>query len=76
MGPAALLSINNKRYYLSIVDDFSKYTWCFPLLNKSDVTKSFLQFKLMVEKYLVSKFGMFKVTMKVNFNLSKLSSIQ
>jgi hypothetical protein len=50
-GPTALLSIDNKRYYLSIVDDFSKYTWCFPLFNKLDVSKSFLQFKLIVEKH-------------------------
>jgi len=36
-GPAPLTSVNNNRYYFSIVDDFSKCTWFYPLELKSDV---------------------------------------
>jgi hypothetical protein len=51
-GPAPLLFSNNKRYFLCIVDDFSKYFWLFPLTYKSDVLAVFTQFKAMVENFL------------------------
>jgi hypothetical protein len=50
-GPDPLNSVNNNRYYLSIVDDFSKYTLFYPLKLKSDVLATFLRFKLLVETY-------------------------
>jgi hypothetical protein len=50
-GPAPLFSSNYKRYFLCIVDDFSRYSWVFPLNCKSDVISTFTQFKLLVEKY-------------------------
>jgi hypothetical protein len=50
-GPAPLLSINNKRYYLSIVDDFSWYSWLFPITLKSDALSIFLEFQTLVENY-------------------------
>jgi len=54
-GPAPMLSINNNRYYLCIVDDYSKYSWVFPLNAKSDVTPTFLRFKNLVENYFSCK---------------------
>jgi len=50
-GPAPLFSSNNKRYFLCIVDDFSRYSWVFPLNCKSDVISTFTRFKLLVEKF-------------------------
>lgn len=50
-GPAPLVSLNNNRFYLCIVDDFSKYNWVFPLTHKSDVSSVFLRFKCLVKKY-------------------------
>jgi hypothetical protein len=54
-GPAPMLSMNNKRFFLCIVDDFSKYVWIFPLSQKSDVYATFLRFKILVENYFNSK---------------------
>jgi hypothetical protein len=54
-GPAPLTSVNNNRYYLSIVDDFSKYTWFYPLELKSDVCAIFLRFKHLIETYFSTK---------------------
>jgi hypothetical protein len=45
----------NNRFYLSIVDDFSKYTWLYPLRLKSDVCATFLRFKQLVETYCDTK---------------------
>jgi hypothetical protein len=50
-GPAPLFSTNNKRYFLCIVDDFSRYSWTFPLNCKSDVIVTFIRFKQLVEKF-------------------------
>jgi hypothetical protein len=54
-GSAPLKSVNSNRFYLSIVDDFSKYTWFYHLQLKSDVLATFLRFKLLVETYFGTK---------------------
>jgi hypothetical protein len=50
-GLAPTSSSNNKRYFLCIVDDFSKYMWVFTLSCKSEVTTIFHKFKLLVENF-------------------------
>ena len=39
-------------YYLLIVDDFSRYSWIFPMKQKSEVFGIFVQFKSKVENML------------------------
>jgi hypothetical protein len=65
-GCAPLLSINNKQYYLCIVDDFSRYSWLFPLTSKSDVLSVFIKFKALVEFFLTSPLNQFKLMEVVN----------
>ncbi|KAI0498246.1 hypothetical protein KFK09_021487 [Dendrobium nobile] len=48
-GPSPILSMQSYRYYVLFVDDFSPYSWVFPLYNKSEVCSTFLRFKQMVE---------------------------
>jgi hypothetical protein len=36
IGPTRTASLGGRRYILVIVDDFSRYTWAIPLLEKSD----------------------------------------
>lgn len=40
-GPSPLLSVCGFRYYVVFVDDYSKYTWLFPIHCKSNVFSSF-----------------------------------
>jgi len=54
-GPASITSVNNKSFYFSIVNDFSKYTWFFPLATKSEVCATFLHFKQLVETFFSTK---------------------
>lgn len=49
-GLASILSTNENRYYLSIVDAFSQHTWLFPLKRKSDTLGVFIQYKTLIEK--------------------------
>jgi hypothetical protein len=53
-GPAPVVSSNNKRYFLCIVEDYSHYSWLFPLSCKSEVLHVFTKFKLLVENYFQS----------------------
>jgi len=43
-GPYSFTSIHGHKYFLTIVDDYSRYTWVFPLKQKSEVVKIFGRF--------------------------------
>ena len=45
-------SINGHRYYVIFVDDFTRFTWFFPLKHKSQVLSSFQHFKHTMENLL------------------------
>jgi hypothetical protein len=48
-SPTPLFSNNNKRYFLCILDDFSRYSWVFSLTCKSNILVMFTKFKQFVE---------------------------
>jgi histone deacetylase 1/2 len=48
-GPA-IASVGNQKYYVSFVDDYSKFTWIYLLKNKSDVFARFHDFQNYVER--------------------------
>jgi histone deacetylase 1/2 len=43
-------SINKNKYYVSFIDDFSKFTWIYLLKKKSDVFQHFHDFQNHVER--------------------------
>jgi hypothetical protein len=47
------MSISGFKYYLVILDDFTHFTWTFPLRLKSDVHQLFLNFKKYVATYFI-----------------------
>ena len=49
-GPAPLLSVDGYSYYISFVDDFTRYVWLFPLHQKSEAIAVFLHFNKLVER--------------------------
>ena len=54
-GPSPVVSVSGYRYYLLIVDDYSKYSWYFPLKSKSSVFSTFVEYKSYVENTLGNK---------------------
>lgn len=48
-GPA-IDSFGGKNYYVSFIDDFSKFTWIYLLRHKSEVFKYFHEFQALVER--------------------------
>ena len=51
-GPSPTPSIQGYKYYISFVDDFTRFTWIFPLKTKADTFQVFKIFKAQVEKQL------------------------
>jgi hypothetical protein len=43
-------SLTGCKFYVIFVDDYSRFTWLYPMFNKSDVYQCFLKFKALVEK--------------------------
>lgn len=53
-GPAPD-SVGGKKYYMSFIDDYSKFTWVYPIKYKSDVFQRFHEFQVLVERLLGHK---------------------
>jgi hypothetical protein len=54
-GPSPVTSINGYKYYLVFVDHFTRYTWIYPLKNKTDVAIIFPQFHSKIENFFSHK---------------------
>ncbi|PKU83464.1 Retrovirus-related Pol polyprotein from transposon TNT 1-94 [Dendrobium catenatum] len=50
-GPAPVPSVQGYRYYVLFVDDYSRFSWLFPMKFKSEVYNIFVLFKNQIEKY-------------------------
>jgi hypothetical protein len=47
---ATLESVGRKKYHVSFIDDFSKFTWIYLIKFKSEVFAKFLEFQTLVER--------------------------
>lgn len=52
-----ILSIDNFKYYVVLIDHFTRYTCLFPLKRKSDVRTTFIAFKSLVENRFQHRIG-------------------
>ena len=48
-------SISGFKYYVVFIDDFSRFSWIYPIHLKSEVLTKFIQFKLLVENQFSTK---------------------
>jgi hypothetical protein len=48
-------STSRCRYYELFVDDYSRFTWLYPILSKAEVFQCFVKFKLLVENLFTAK---------------------
>lgn len=55
-----ILSSNGYKYYVFFVDDFSRFSWLFPIKFKSDVFSCFMKFKCYAENLLSTKIKFFQ----------------
>lgn len=73
-GPAPVPSTSGFRYYAIFIDDFSRYTWLFPLRQKSDFGNIFEQYQLFVENQFGCKIKVFQSDGGTEFTNRKLQS--
>ncbi|PKU84004.1 Retrovirus-related Pol polyprotein from transposon TNT 1-94 [Dendrobium catenatum] len=59
-GPSPTLSLQGYKYYLLFVDDYTHFTWIYPLRAKSETFATFLRFKLQMEKQLNRSIKIFR----------------
>lgn len=52
-----ILSIDNYKYYLILVDHHTRYTWLYPLKTKSQVKDTFMAYKELVENHFQTRIG-------------------
>jgi len=55
-----VLSNPGYRYYVCFVDDYSRYTWVYPLKRKSDFLPTFCAFQKLMENLFDTKIKMFQ----------------
>ena len=48
-GPSRVLSLGGARYFLSLIDDYSRRVWVYILKNKNDAFEAFVKWKSLVE---------------------------
>jgi len=48
-GPVSVPSLHKSVYYVPFIDDFSRNTWIYFLMKKSEVFDRFKEFKALVE---------------------------
>ncbi|XP_031280370.1 uncharacterized protein LOC116138850 [Pistacia vera] len=49
-GPAPIASLEGFKYYIHFVDDYSRFTWLFPLRTKAEVKSIFIKFHHLAER--------------------------
>lgn len=54
-GPSPTQSVHGFRYYILFIDDFSRYTWLYPLKHKEEAINAFHVFKAYVENKFSTK---------------------
>lgn len=48
-GPSPITSRNGYHYYVSFIDEYSRFTWIYLLKHKSDLYSAFKHFKAFIE---------------------------
>ena len=48
-GPSSVASIDGSRYFIIFIDDYSRYSWIFPMKSRSEFLPIYNNFAKMVE---------------------------
>ena len=48
-GPSPVASIGGSRYFVVFIDDYSRYSWIFPMKSRSEILLIYSNFAKMVE---------------------------
>lgn len=71
-GPCSLPSIHTLKYFLTVVDDHTRFTWVVLLKHKSEVKGKLVDFLTMVENQFASRVKMIRTDNGTEFQLDDL----
>jgi hypothetical protein len=66
-GPSLILSTSSHRYYISFVEDYTRFTWLYSIQLKSEALPTFLRFKNQVELQFNSKIITLQTDMRMEY---------
>ncbi|XP_068487969.1 uncharacterized protein [Phaseolus vulgaris] len=69
-GPCSITSMQGFRYFLTIVDDYSRYTWVILLHNKSEVRSHIIHFTVFVQNHFQTNIKTIRTDNGVEFAMS------
>lgn len=67
-GPMPILSSQHFKFYAIFVDDFSQFTWLYPLKRKSYFWECFIEFQKLVENQIDKRINFFQSDSGAEFN--------
>src|SRR5690606_6758572 len=73
-GPSPVISNQGFRFYAIFIDNYSRYSWFFPLKAKSDFFSVFVMFQRLVENQFSAKIGVFQCDGGGEFTNTRLIS--
>lgn len=68
-GPLSISSFHGRHYFLTVVDDFSKFTWIFLLHNKSETKRCITHFIDMVSTQFSAKIKIIRTDNGLEFHM-------
>jgi len=69
-APSPINSTNDSKYYLHLIDAYSKFTLIYLLQSKSQALSCFIHFQTIIENQIGLKFRFFKLIVVRNIFLS------
>lgn len=73
-GPSPINLVQGFRFYAVFIDNYSRFSWFYPLRVKSEFYSVFVKFQVMVENLLQLKIGYFESDGGGEFVNQKLTS--
>lgn len=74
-GPSCTPTQGGNKYFLSIIDDFSRKVWVFLMKNKSDVFENFKNWKTVIENQTGKKIGTLRTDNGLEFCNAQLEEL-
>ena len=59
-GPSPVVSISRSRYFIIFIDDYSSYSWIFPMKSRSEILPIYSNFAKMVETQFFKRIKTFR----------------
>ena len=59
-GPSPVASISGSRYFVIFIDDYSRYSWIFPMKSRSEILQIYSNFTKMVETQFFKRIKTFR----------------